>query len=604
MNNPIVLYISHKKIDNDSIYDLAKRNTNILKLSEKYNFIHVEVSSSIELKEYIKAMKIKPVCIIYYWQGSTMKWMNHKICSNDVIPQIGLINEPNQGLVDNITNDHFDYHLAIDPTLILRNPIVYKIGRTLIDNDLMPVQNKIPVIGSFGFATGNKRFELLTQTVCDEFEKAIIKLNIPYAEFGDKNGDNAKRVVHNCIDITNNYSGITIKYSHDFLSENELLNFLNLNSINVFMYEDKDGRGISSVFDYALSVKVPIAISSGSCMFRHVYNTQPSIIISNTNSIGDIMSRGIQPLKKYYTEWGAENTLWEYERIVTDCINKYKVKNVIYRLLKHQLSFLKLLKDGSRYKFIGKHSYKPKPQNWSSCIIDYKDLYIQNNVDKKYDLSVIPINNIKYNRILDDSARELYKYSTQFIDKVAHNHNKRKNGKAIVQQAFVLDTILRLCETKKHPRILCVGSFEDTTFNVLKSMGYDITGIDPVLNYDLDTYITKSNINKFDVVFSTSVIEHVKNDIKFINNISSLVNINGYIIMTCDFKEGYKHGDKKPKVCYRFYTKESILNLTEKISNKFSTVDIVEWDCDKPDFFSGGIDYTFATIVLKRQNMK
>ena len=59
----------------------------------------------------------------------------------------------------------------------------------------------------------------------------------------------------------------------DFVNENDLLIFLQSNTMNIFLYDNLHGRGISSTIDYALSVRRPLGISD-SFMFRHIYSDE------------------------------------------------------------------------------------------------------------------------------------------------------------------------------------------------------------------------------------------------------------------------------------------------------------------------------------------
>ena len=61
--------------------------------------------------------------------------------------------------------------------------------------------------------------------------------------------------------------------SHEFFSEMDLLKFLHSNTINIFLYDTIPGAGLSSVIDYALSVKKPLGISDSN-MFRHIYSDE------------------------------------------------------------------------------------------------------------------------------------------------------------------------------------------------------------------------------------------------------------------------------------------------------------------------------------------
>ena len=250
------------------------------------------------------------------------------------IPQIGIIHEITQHVADaatnykkkilfggasHLSNSLFDFYIAPDPTLLLRNPLVYKTGRLIPSyQNNFPVPSK-PVIGSFGFGTPKKGFEKIVQLVQQEFDEAVIRFNIPAADFGDKNGVNARAIAAKCKALIIK-PGIQLIVTHDYMDNKAMLDFLAKNSINVFLYEDKSGRGLSSTVDNAMAVQRPVAVSDG-VMFRHVFDVEPSVCITK-NNLKTIIQNGFAPLQKHYNEWNAENLLWEYERILDSIFAK------------------------------------------------------------------------------------------------------------------------------------------------------------------------------------------------------------------------------------------------------------------------------------------
>lgn len=153
-----------------------------------------------------------------------------------------------------LVNTLFDFYIAADPTLLLRNPIVYKTGRLIPAYHNTFITPSTLTVGSFGFGTPNKGFEKIIATVQNEFDEAIIRLNIPAADFGDPQGENARRIAENCRQLIHK-KGISLQVTHDFMDNDQVLNFLAQNSINVFLYEDTKGRGLASAIDFALAVK-------------------------------------------------------------------------------------------------------------------------------------------------------------------------------------------------------------------------------------------------------------------------------------------------------------------------------------------------------------
>lgn len=75
--------------------------------------------------------------------------------------------------------DVFDGYIALDPAAFRTNKI-FPFPRPLEGNPHAPRPRRdVPIIGSFGFGTPGKGFELLIEAVNREFDKAIVRVNIP-----------------------------------------------------------------------------------------------------------------------------------------------------------------------------------------------------------------------------------------------------------------------------------------------------------------------------------------------------------------------------------------------------------------------------------------
>ena len=151
-----VLFVSHKD-KQCGVYQFGYNIGRALKKSKKFKFIYIECTSLRDLNYFVR--KYKPDCTIYNYQGATQPWLTSKITEDFSMPQIAIIHEITQQVSDTSTDYFFDAYIAPDPTLILKNPIVYKTGRLLIKNKLKKTRNYIPTIGSFGFASPNKNFD-------------------------------------------------------------------------------------------------------------------------------------------------------------------------------------------------------------------------------------------------------------------------------------------------------------------------------------------------------------------------------------------------------------------------------------------------------------
>jgi SAM-dependent methyltransferase len=576
-----ILFVSHKE-RRCGVYQYGRNIADALRKSKKYSFIYAECSG---IKEFLSIVdSVMPAAIIYNYYPSTLSWLKRKSIRKIKVPQIGIIHEVTQQAADSADGSFFQYHIAPDPTLLLKNPIVYKTGRLVPKYLNIYDLPEIPTIGSFGFGTAGKGFERLISTVQKEFDEAIIRLHIPFAAFGDSDGSEARAIAQRCKELIAK-PGIELLLSHDFLSQEQLLDFLAKNSINVFFYEENKGRGISSVIDYALAVQRPIAITKSN-MFRHIYSTCPSICVESAK-LREIMGNGFEPLLQNCREWSEENLIWDYERIVGKVLSMKR--------LSAPIQFVNRLKKTLR----GFETERIK-EFWTPAINEV-DVRIPTVKSGRYSVSCIP-DVISFNRILDKAAREQYKPVINDLFDILPEMMAHKIPEANIQQAFVLDSVLKFAFHSASPRILCVGSYEDTAAAALKKLGYKMDEVDPVLNYDLGTFMHKPSTIKgsYDIIFSTSVIEHVENDELFLTEIVELLAQGGSAILTCDYNDQYNPGDRIPQEDFRLYTQKDFKERLLPLLKDCSLVDVPQWDCPNPDFTYAGCRYTFATLVFRK----
>ncbi len=578
-----ILIISHKE-QRCGVYQYGRNIADALRKSKKYSFRYAECSGVNEFSSIVDS--VGPAAIIYNYYPSTLPWLKRKNIRKIKVPHIGIIHEVTQQAADSADGSFFQYHIAADPTLLLKNPVVYKTGRLIPKYSNIYDLPGIPTIGSFGFGTAGKGFETLISTVQKEFDKAIIRLHIPFAAFGDSDGSEARAIAKRCKELILK-PGIELLLSHDFLSQEQLLDFLAKNSMNAFFYEKNKGRGISSVIDYALAVQRPIAITKSN-MFRHIYSTFPSICIEDA-SLKEIMNHGIEPLLKYCRDWNEENLIWDYERIVG--------KVLLTKRISAPVQFMNRVKKALR----GFETERMR-EFWIPAINEV-DAGIRTVESGRYSVSSIP-DVISFNRILDKAAREQYKPVIDDLFDVLPEMMAHKIPEANIQQAFVLDSVLKFALGSASPKILCVGSYGDTAAAALKRLGHKMDEVDPVLNYDLGTFMHKPSTIKgsYDIIFSTSVIEHVEKDELFITQIASLLAPGGVAILTVDFNDQYKPGAPIPHEDFRLYTQKDFKERLLPLLKDCSLVDAPQWDCPNPDFTYAGCRYTFATLVF-RKNM-
>jgi SAM-dependent methyltransferase len=593
-----VLFVSHR-LSQCGVHEFGKNVGSAINKSTRHNFIYVECESLAELNTAISSHA--PAIIIYNYTRPTLPWLTKKIIHTKhrslinyiKVPQIGIIHEVTQERADNEGTGLFDYHIGPDPTLLLKNPVVFKTGRLVPEyHNLFPASENT-VIGSFGFATANKGFPEIIHAVQKEFDSAIIRFNIPSADFGDKAGGAATLLVKACKKLITK-PGISLEVTHDFLSKNQILDFLAQNTINVFLYHDEKGRGLSSTIDYALAVDRPLAVSD-STMFRHLRKLEPPVVLTRS-SLKQVIKNGSKPLQALKKEWDEENLIWDYERIIDAVLKKEEEK-------KNQASpgRWKQFKTTVRQALgLQKRSF-----TWLRSTESLADDDTTVDTTQTYTPVNIP-GNYSFNRILDNSARKLYAPAVKKLTELLPLTMAKKIAEANVQQGFIFDTVFRSTVNYSSPKILCVGSYEDTASMSLKRLGFVVEEIDPVMNYYLQEFYTKptTKLASYDIIFSTSVIEHDPDDESFIRCISGLLAPGGIAVITCDYNDQWKPGDPKPEVDARFYTQKDLKNRLLPLMTDCFLLDEPDWDCPNPDFnFMGIYQYTFASFVIKKNQV-
>lgn len=207
------------------------------------------------------------------------------------------------------------------------------------------------------------------------------------------------------------------------------------------------------------------------------------------------------------------------------------------------------------------------------------------------------------NTLLNDEWRKSLEIEIGILTEACPEMIARKYSRANVQQAFVYSKVKEFAT--EHSRILSVGSFEDTAYETLHKEGYDIVGIDPVVNMGLAEFFRQNyGVNFYDVLFSTSVIEHVEDDEKFIDQICKLLKPEGYGVLTCDFRDDWQKGDPKPVEDVRLYTEYDLVERLRLVleRNNCNLVGDVNY-YGEPDFTYGIYQYSFASYVFRKMRI-
>ena len=299
---------------NCGVYQYGKRCANIFLNSTNYNIKYIEVDNLQSFLDVVNSFS--PNIIIYNYVNSTLPFI-----TPDIVNSLKQLKIKNGCIVHNYQYTFFDFYLHQNPNYI-EHTNNFKLLRPLFNYNC---QNSYKVnepikIGSFGFGFKFKKYDLICKLINDEFltENVEIRLHLTDSFYGN-NFIEKQVIAEECYkQITR--SNIKLNITFDFITDEQLLDFLHANDLNVFLYENyKHYNGISSVIDYALSVKKPIAICKSS-MFGHIMDSQPSICVEDT-SLKTIINNGTKPLEHYYEKWSCNNFKIQFENIVDTILN-------------------------------------------------------------------------------------------------------------------------------------------------------------------------------------------------------------------------------------------------------------------------------------------
>lgn len=304
-----ILFVNHKE-EKCGVHQYGKRVYSILKKDTRLIIDYLTVESVQPLVEKIN--QSKPNFIVYNWHPATLPFINTNITNSFIgVKQIYLVHE--NILPKHLKNDAFIWVDLMEDM----DSKTFSLPRPIFDFNKEKKKNAIPIIGSFGFGFMNKGFDRICKLVNNNLDEAIIHLHITNAFFGDANGIISKQTIELCKkSITK--PKIELKITTNFISDKEILDFLNNNTLNMFLYDELKGRGLSSAIDYAVSVNTPFLINN-STMFRHVLKHKPNLSIENTKFNIDI-DKKMEETIFFRNLWSNQNLINKFY----DILNKIK----------------------------------------------------------------------------------------------------------------------------------------------------------------------------------------------------------------------------------------------------------------------------------------
>ena len=265
---PRGIFVNAQKA-NCSIYESGVMVYQCLKLSDKYSLDYMEIDPhNLKLNKYD--------FYFFNYHHATTNFIDTKTIRQ--LPGLTLAT-----ILETLPNNpfplcppgDFDIYCAIDPTMNVPDRRVYAFPRPLeVAEHITPYkETEIPVIGSFGFATPGKGFELVVDAVNREFDEAIVRINIPCSTYADdvtfklfkqKYSDYLSGL---CKKVAK--PGIKVIITNDFMNKNELIEWCGKNTLNCFFY-DRNQPGLAATTDQAITSERPLLVSANET-FRHIH---------------------------------------------------------------------------------------------------------------------------------------------------------------------------------------------------------------------------------------------------------------------------------------------------------------------------------------------
>ena len=223
---------------------------------------------------------------------------------------------PNNPFVLCPPND-FDVYCTLDPTMSVSDPRVYAFPRPL---ESSPIQRKhrphpVPIIGTFGFATFGKGFEKVVEATNKEFDKAVVRINIPPSDFAYRPrwGAGMQNYAEYLGDLCRKTAkpGIEVAITSQFMSKPQLISWCADNTLNCFLY-DRNQPGLSATTDQAIASGRPLAVSTNET-FRHIHQFVTPYPV---RSLRESIATSVDEVKKMQKEWAPAKFAATFELVL------------------------------------------------------------------------------------------------------------------------------------------------------------------------------------------------------------------------------------------------------------------------------------------------
>lgn len=305
-----------------SIHESGKMIYSAIRASQKFEWDYVDLDHGrvVNAKNY--------ACAVYNYHPATMPGLDvREIRKSNLFKGTIILETLPASVFPLCPSDVFDFHLAIDPTIEVQPGRIYPLPRPIgkcYSPSTQEKQNEgIPTIGTFGLGTPGKGFERVVDAVNREFDKAVIRVNIPAAYFcdGATYGLQHKPYADYLVEVMKRVAkpNITIEYTKHFWSQEALIQWCRSNTVNVFLY-DRIQPGLSATTDQAIAAGRPLVVSDNTT-FRHIH---PYVQPYPFWSIKDSIANGPHAVGEIQKVWNTESFRVGFEHALLDAAKRHQ----------------------------------------------------------------------------------------------------------------------------------------------------------------------------------------------------------------------------------------------------------------------------------------
>jgi hypothetical protein len=210
--------------------------------------------------------------------------------------------------------DAFDVYCVLDPT-ILSEKRVYPFSRPLEQVKTPPyIGVGTPIIGTFGFLTQGKGYAKVVEAAANEFNQAIVRINVPHGQYVDPFWKRQKKLdalIRDCNAVK--HDGITVQITEEYMTKQGLIDWCSQNTINCFLY-DRNLPGLCATCDQAIISGRPLAVSDNET-FRHIHQylkPYPQWSLKDSIKLSQL------PVKQMQQDWSPSNFKKRFETVLKD----------------------------------------------------------------------------------------------------------------------------------------------------------------------------------------------------------------------------------------------------------------------------------------------